>query len=69
MVPSGSTSTNSISSLIERLDANLDADIKIQFETALSLIETVPVPIEKTLTDAQFETTLVEGPRDYFRII
>lgn len=61
MLPNGSASTNSISSLIESVDASLDADIKIQFETALSLIETVPIPIKKTQTDAQFKTTLVKA--------
>lgn len=39
----------------------LDADIKIQFDTALSLIEAVPGPIEKTLTDAQSEAALVKA--------
>ncbi|NEP55307.1 MAG: peptidase M75, partial [Moorea sp. SIO3C2] len=61
MVPSGSASTNSISSLIESVDSSLDADIKIQFDTALALIEAVPAPIEKTLTDAEAEASLMKA--------
>jgi len=61
MRPDGRPPETSLSQVVAAIDVSLDTDIKIQFDTALSMLDTASSPLEEALTEGAAQDALTQA--------